>query len=515
MNPTLSKHYVKFIRSFCTAIKLNHVKPFEDIPGPVGPFGLGTLYKYLPIIGSYKWNELHRIGKEKYCIWGPIVREKIVPDVTVVWLFDPNDIAKVLNDSSPGVYPRRKSHLALEKYRKDRSHIYKSGGLLPTNGPEWWRIRSEFQKGLSSPTNVRSFLSVTDDITDEFVINLEDTRVNDDVPDFLPTLARLNLELLCHLVFDVRMNSFSESELDPKSRSSKLIEAAETTNSLTLPTDQGLQLWRYFETPKYRKLRKAQEFMESVAVDFVTQKLTYFDQTNATKEKDNPRTQNPSLLDDYLKNPNIDLADITGMAGDMLLAGIDTTTYTTCFVLYHLAQHPTVQQKLYQETCDILPDSSAKLEESIFHNRASYARAVLKESLRLNPISIGVGRKLNSDLVLSGYSVPQGTEVVTQNLVACRLPRNFVRPEEFRPERWLKEEKSKFNAHVNPYLVLPFGHGMRACIARRLAEQNMLVLMIRLVRQFEIGWAGRSGLDIKTDLINKPDQPVRLTFKRR
>lgn len=58
------------------------------------------------------------------------------------------------------------------------------------------------------------------------------------------------------------MNSFSKSELDPTSRSSKLIEAAEVTNSLTLPTDQGLQLWRYFETPKYRKLRKAQEFME-------------------------------------------------------------------------------------------------------------------------------------------------------------------------------------------------------------------------------------------------------------
>lgn len=70
--------------------------------------------------------------------------------------------------------------------------------------------------------------------------------------------------------------------------------------------------------------------------------------------------------------------------------------------------------------------------------------------------------------------------MVTQNFVACRLACNFVEPEQFIPERWLKEEKIKFNAHVNPYLVLPFGHGMRACIARRLAEQNILVLMIRV-----------------------------------
>lgn len=61
-----------------------------------------------------------------------------------------------------------------------------------------------------------------------------------------------------------------------------------------------------------------------MAVDFVTQKVKYFDETTSMKAKDNPGTKNQSLLEEYLKNPNIDLADITGMAGDMLLAGVDT-----------------------------------------------------------------------------------------------------------------------------------------------------------------------------------------------
>lgn len=56
----------------------------------------------------------------------------MVPGVDVIWLFDPNDISKVLNNSGPGLYPQRKSHLGLEKYRKDRPHIYNTGGLLPT-----------------------------------------------------------------------------------------------------------------------------------------------------------------------------------------------------------------------------------------------------------------------------------------------------------------------------------------------------------------------------------------------
>lgn len=61
-----------------------------------------------------------------------------------------------------------------------------------------------------------------------------------------------------------------------------------------------------------------------MAVDFVTQKLTYFDEADTVKKIDVLETKSKSLLEEYLKNPNIDLADITGMAGDMLLAGIDT-----------------------------------------------------------------------------------------------------------------------------------------------------------------------------------------------
>ncbi len=61
-----------------------------------------------------------------------------------------------------------------------------------------------------------------------------------------------------------------------------------------------------------------------MAVDFVTQKINYFNDADANRKTHNEGTKNQSLLEEYLKNPNIDLSDITGMAGDMLLAGIDT-----------------------------------------------------------------------------------------------------------------------------------------------------------------------------------------------
>lgn len=48
------------------------------------------------------------------------------------------------------------------------------------------------------------------------------------------------------------------------------------------------------------------------------------------------------------------------------------------------------------------------MKEDLLGSGAPYARAVLKECLRLNPISVGVGRNLNNDMVLSGYRVPKG-----------------------------------------------------------------------------------------------------------
>lgn len=64
------------------------------------------------------------------------------------------------------------------------------------------------------------------------------------------------------MAFDTRMNSFSEKELESRSRSSKLIKSAMDTNNCILRTDQGIGLWKYIPTIKYKTLERAQKFME-------------------------------------------------------------------------------------------------------------------------------------------------------------------------------------------------------------------------------------------------------------
>lgn len=112
---------------FCT--KQEFAKPYQAIPGPRGPVGLGNIFKYLPLVGQYSWTALHKAGADKYQKYGPIVKETMVPGEDIVWLYDPKDISVLLNEKD---YPLRRSHLALEKYRKDRPHVYRTAGLLPT-----------------------------------------------------------------------------------------------------------------------------------------------------------------------------------------------------------------------------------------------------------------------------------------------------------------------------------------------------------------------------------------------
>lgn len=85
------------------------------------------------------------------------------------------------------------------------------------------------------------------------------------------------------------------------------------------------------------------------------------------------------------------------------------TTYSTCFLLYHIARHPHIQEKIFEEAVNVLPNyDSHEITAEKLANQLDFSKAVLKETFRLNPISVGVGRITNSDLILGGYNVPKG-----------------------------------------------------------------------------------------------------------
>lgn len=66
------------------------------------------------------------------------------------------------------------------------------------------------------------------------------------------------------------------------------------------------------------------KFYFSVAIDLIHQRISFFD--NDVPKKSSKKKNYISLLEEYLHNPKLDLADIVGMASDVLLAGVDTVS---------------------------------------------------------------------------------------------------------------------------------------------------------------------------------------------
>lgn len=64
----------------------------------------------------------------------------------------------------------------------------------------------------------------------------------------------------------------------------------------------------------------------------------------------------------------------------------------------------------------------------------------------------------------------------------ARLEENFVEPEKYIPERWIKGDAQE--SHHHPYTVLPFGFGTRMCMGRRLVELEMQLLTIKVGLRF-------------------------------
>lgn len=140
----------------------------------------------------------------------------------------------------------------------------------------------------------------------------------------------------------------------------------------------------------------------------------------------------------------------------LLLAGHETTASALAWAFELLAHHPEVVERIRAADTD------------------SYITGVVKETLRVRSVVMDVGRRLLRPWRLGGYRVPAGTLVVPAIWLAHHDGRNYLRPEEFRPQRWLADDAG------GPWI--PFGGGRRRCLGAALAMTEMQLVLAAVLR---------------------------------
>lgn len=201
--------------------------------------------------------------------------------------------------------------------------------------------------------------------------------------------------------------------------------------------------------------------------------------------------------------------DIIEEAHTFMFAGHDTTSSAMAFAIYYLSKHQTVQEKVYNEICQIFGPENNDLNLKDL-NSTQYLDMVIKEVLRLTPPVSTYSRKIEKDLQLSKYLVPAGASVTVFSYMLHRNEEIFPNAEKFDPERF-SAENSK-NRH--PYAYVPFSAGPRNCIGQKYAQLEIKSTLIKMIRNFVI-LPGDELTGVQSHLILTPTHGVSIQLQKR
>ncbi|KAI0699866.1 CyP450 monooxygenase [Cerioporus squamosus] len=177
--------------------------------------------------------------------------------------------------------------------------------------------------------------------------------------------------------------------------------------------------------------------------------------------------------------------DVCGVA---YLGAIETVTATFFTFLYAMALYPDVQRRAQAELDAVVGPCRLPLLSD--RPALPYTEAVVNECLRWMPTAhFGVPHRLMQDDEYNGYFIPKGTLVLTNAWAIGRSKEHYVDPDEFMPERFLKDGQP--NRDILSPQAYAFGFGRRICPGMHFGEASLFITVASVLHALTI----KPGLD--------------------
>ncbi len=155
----------------------------------------------------------------------------------------------------------------------------------------------------------------------------------------------------------------------------------------------------------------------------------------------------------------------------LLVAGHETTATALAWAFERLLRTPRVLERL---TAELATGSG------------DYLDAVVRETLRLRPVIMGVGRVVRgAPFQVGGYEIPPGVEINPSIAAIHRREDRYPDARAFRPERFLGPDAP------DTYTWLPFGGGTRRCVGASFATFEMQIVIQRVLERTRLRPLGR------------------------
>jgi len=176
-----------------------------------------------------------------------------------------------------------------------------------------------------------------------------------------------------------------------------------------------------------------------------------------------------------------DIDNLIVVIYELFFAGTETTSTTLAWLVTCLANNTHVQDRMFAEIESVV--GTGELQSAHFKD-LPYTLAVQHEVQRYGCITpITISHTMKEDVTMSNGKVVRKGEFVFGVLYSImRNPKYWKYPEEFNPENFL-DDNGGFQ--MNEAFV-PYGMGPRICLGQSLADLELKVFMIEIMRKFII-----------------------------
>jgi cytochrome P450 family 135 len=156
------------------------------------------------------------------------------------------------------------------------------------------------------------------------------------------------------------------------------------------------------------------------------------------------------------------------------------------------------------------PEKLARLREEVLNETGDeYLDACVKETLRMCPAVPLIMRRLLAPLQLGDYTIPSDAIVAPCVYLAHQRADVYPEPFEFRPERFI-------DGDAGTYTWIPFGGGVRRCVAWFFAQLEMKCVMAVVLRELDLQPAhGGDEGPVRASVSFAPSSGARVIATRR
>lgn len=361
-----------------------------------------------------------------------------------------------------------------------RGHL--GDGLVTLEGPQHRRHRRLVQPVM----HTRSIAAQA-----QTMVTLTESRIaswaDGSTVDVLSEMQDLTLRIVCAALFHV--DSTEETE--------RFVAAVHAfAASLNVVLRRAFPIPGWLPTPGNRLRRRTVGAVDALAYDLIQ------------RRRRSPGEDLLSLLvlaTDADGGPALSDVEVRDELMTMFFAGHETSAAALTWALYLLAQHPTVADDIRAEVAALGVDRVSLADLA----RLPLLNQVVSETLRLYPPAWVFDRSPLTDIVVDGYRIPRGANVLLSPWVVHRDPRVWDDPDEFRPSRFADGATPARSAY------LPFGDGPRMCVGNRFAEAEIRLVLATLLPRVDLSLVAGQTVRPEGDATLRPRGGLRMVVHRR